>query len=183
MRVLEVACGTGRFMTFVRDNLPLDTEYTALDLSPFYLEKAADNDSYWRRTRSGSTTSTISPATFVQAQAEDLPFADNSFDAVLCVNLFHELPRHARAKASAEMARVVSPGGTVVLTDSFQKGDRPPMDKGLPNFQNMNEPYFVDYINDDLGAHFESEGLIPETKMVRSVTKSLSFSRPGELFL
>ena len=36
MRVLEVACGTGRFMTFVRDNLPLDTEYTALDLSPFY---------------------------------------------------------------------------------------------------------------------------------------------------
>jgi len=26
MKVLEVACGTGRFMTFVRDNLPLDTE-------------------------------------------------------------------------------------------------------------------------------------------------------------
>lgn len=29
IKVLEVACGTGRFMTFVRDNLPLDTEFTA----------------------------------------------------------------------------------------------------------------------------------------------------------
>lgn len=181
MRVLEVACGTGRFMTFVRDNLPLKTEYTALDLSPFYLEKASDNDSYWRRKRSTSSSTTISPSTLVQAQAEDLPFADKSFDAVLCVYLFHELPRHVRAKASAEMARVVSPGGTVVLTDSIQKGDRPSLDTNIANFQKMNEPFYVDYVNDDLGAHFESEGLIPETKIVRSTTKSLSFSKPGEL--
>merc|ERR1719491_1857645 len=49
MRVLEVACGTGRFMTFVRDNLPLDTQYTAIDLSQFYLQKASENDNYWRK--------------------------------------------------------------------------------------------------------------------------------------
>lgn len=183
MRVLEVACGTGRFMTFVRDNLPLDAEYTALDLSPFYLEKASDNDSYWRTTRSSSSSSKIAPATLVQAQAEDLPFNDNSFDAVLCVYLFHELPRHVRAKAAAEMARVVSPGGTVVLTDSVQKGDRPILDEALPNFKNLNEPFYVDFLNDDLGAHFEEEGLIPETKISSSNTKSLSFSKPGELEL
>merc|ERR1719491_1044409 len=51
MRVLEVACGTGRFMTFARDNLPLDTEYTAVDLSPFYLNNAKDNDKNWRSIR------------------------------------------------------------------------------------------------------------------------------------
>ena len=187
MRVLEIACGTGRFMTFVRDNLPLDTEYTAVDLSPFYLEKASDNDSYWRRTReqqegsSSTSTTTIAPSTLVQAQAEDLPFPDDSFDAVVCVYLFHELPRHVRAKAAAEMARVVCPGGTVVLTDSVQKGDRPPLDQALPNFQKMNEPFYVDYVNDDLGAHFEAGGLVRETKIVRSTTKSLSFSKPEEL--
>ncbi len=181
MKVLEVACGTGRFMTFVRDNLPLDAEYTAVDLSPFYLEKASDNDSYWRRTRSSSSSTRIAPSNLVQAQAEDLPFEDNSFDAVVCVYLFHELPRHVRAKAAAEMARVVSPGGTVVFTDSIQKGDRPSLDTGLPNFQKMNEPFYVDYVNDDVTGHFESAGLIPATKMVRSTTKSLSFSKPGEL--
>jgi len=212
MRVLEVACGTGRFMTFVRDNLPLDTEYTALDLSPFYVQKAIENDNYWRKMRlseeeklqqqdrSGrrndmnqNTVATdilpptpqkkINPANVVQAQAETLPFEDNIFDAVVCVYLFHELPREIRAKAAAEMARVVSPGGVVVLTDSIQRGDRPPLDDGLSNFQKMNEPYYTDYISDDIGAHFEREGLEPMTKIVRSTTKSLSFSKPGQLNL
>jgi len=181
MRVLEIACGTGRFMTFVRDSLPLDTEYTALDLSPFYLEKSFDNDEYWRKMRARKDNTSISPATLVQAQAEALPFADNSFDAVVCVYLFHEIPRFIRAKAAAEMARVVAPGGTVVLTDSVQKGDRPSIDEGLPHFSKMNEPFYIDFINDDLGAHFEKEGLIPKTKIIRSTTKSLSFSKPGEL--
>jgi len=185
MRVLEVACGTGRFMTFVRDNLPLDAEYTAMDLSPFYLEKASDNDSYWRRTRVSreASVSTIAPATLVQAQAENLPFAENSFDAVVCVYLYHEIPRHIRARVAAEMARVVAPGGTVVLTDSLQKGDRPPLDAHIGNFQKMNEPFYIDYTNDDLGSHFEAAGLVPETKIVRANTKSLSFSKPGELSL
>lgn len=31
-------------MTFVRDNLPLDSEYTAVELSPFYLDSARQND-------------------------------------------------------------------------------------------------------------------------------------------
>ena len=191
MRVLEVACGTGRFMTFVRDNLPLDAEYTAIDLSPFYLEKAANNDAYWRRMRAReerrkrrtSSTTEIAPAILVQTQAEALPFDDGSFDAVLCVYLFHELPRQVRAQVAAEMARVVSPGGTVVLTDSIQKGDRPPLDDGLPHFQNMNEPYYADYVNDDLGVHFQTMGLIPKTKIVRSTTKSLSYTKPGEFSL
>jgi len=186
MRVLEVACGTGRFLTFARDSLPLDAEYTAVDLSPFYLEKASDNDDYWRNTREtqeGSSSSSIAPATLVQAKAEALPFGDDSFDAVLCMYLFHELPRHVRAKAAAEMARVVAPGGTVVFTDSIQKGDRPTLDHALPNFQKMNEPFYVDFVNDDLGSHFEEAGLIPQTKSVRSTTKSLSFTKPGELSL
>lgn len=40
VKILEVACGTGRFATFVKDNYP-QAQYTALDLSPFYLEVCA----------------------------------------------------------------------------------------------------------------------------------------------
>jgi ubiquinone/menaquinone biosynthesis C-methylase UbiE len=189
MRVLEVACGTGRFMTFVRDNLPLDSEYTAVDLSPFYLEKSRDNDNYWRRTRAtqeqrknrGSVKPGIAPANLVQAKAEDLPFNNESFDVVVCVYLFHELPRDVRKKVAAEMTRVVAPGGTVVFTDSIQTGDRPILDSALGNFERMNEPYYGDFLQDDLTGHFESQGLKPMIKIVRSTTKSLSFKKPGQL--
>lgn len=75
MKVLEVAAGTGRFMTFVRDSLPLDAEYTAVDLSPYYLDSARSNDEYWRKTRrerenrSGGRVgrNDIRPARLVQA--------------------------------------------------------------------------------------------------------------------
>merc|ERR1719160_2264020 len=49
-RILEVACGTGRFATFIRDNHPT-ANVTLVDLSPFYLEAARENDKYWRTAR------------------------------------------------------------------------------------------------------------------------------------
>jgi ubiquinone/menaquinone biosynthesis C-methylase UbiE len=182
LKVLEVACGTGRFMTFARDSLPLDTEYTAVDLSPYYLDAARDNDDYWTSTRksreNSHTKSIIRPANIVQAMAEKLPFDDDTFDAVICIYLFHELPQAIRARAAAEMARVVRPnGGTVIFTDSIQKGDRPILDDSMGNFGKMNEPYYVNYIQDDLPKHFENAGLVCKTKIVSSSTKSLSFEK------
>lgn len=174
-KVLEVACGTGRFMTFVRDNLPIETEYTAVDLSPFYLEAARENDDEWRKVRSKQTGGTVAPARLVQAKAEKLPFDDNEFDAVVCVYLFHELPREVRAQAASEMARVVKPGGRVIFTDSCQRGDRPVYDAYLGNFERMNEPYYVDYTEDNLYKHFEDAGLECATKTVCSSTKTLTF--------
>ena len=179
MKVLEVACGTGRFMTFIRDNLPLDTECVAVDLSPFYLEAARDNDAYWRKTkhRSGGSSDNIKPLRLIQAQAENLPFEDESFDAVVCTYLFHELPRHIRAKVASEMSRVLKKGGVLTLTDSIQRGDRPMLDEKISNFSAMNEPYYADYLLDDLPEHFVKEGIKPVSKTVRSTTKSLTFTK------
>ena len=109
----------------------------------------------------------------VQANAEELPFEDESFDAVVCVYLYHELPRDARARVSSEMSRVLKKDELLVLTDSIQKGDRPVLDANIGNFEKMNEPYYVDYTEDDLPGHFE--GLKPMEKTVRSTTKSLTF--------
>lgn len=39
---------------------------------------------------------------------------------VTCVYLFHELPGDVRRAVAAEMARVLRPGGLVVLVDSIQ---------------------------------------------------------------
>lgn len=48
MKVLEVGGGSGRFMTFFRDNYP-EMNATLLDLSPFFLEQAGKNDRYFRK--------------------------------------------------------------------------------------------------------------------------------------
>jgi ubiquinone/menaquinone biosynthesis C-methylase UbiE len=179
--LLEVACGTGRLSTFVRDNFPT-TDVTLTDLSPFYLEKAKENDDYWRdyRGRDAMREATgiskdPAPVQLLQAQAENLPFADNTFEAVTCVYLFHELPQPIRAKVAEEMARVVKPGGMVVFTDSVQAGDRAAL-PNLVNFSKFNEPHYRDYaVRTDIGKLFEKHGMVCDEKYVNSRTKTLSF--------
>ena len=68
-----------------------------------------------------------------------------------CIYLFHELPPEARKQAAREMARVVKPGGVVVITDSVQLGDRPDTDKGRHLFGGFNEPFYESFIVADLG--------------------------------
>jgi SAM-dependent methyltransferase len=96
--VLEVAAGTGRFHTFLRDNFPALSTVCS-DLSPFYLAEARDNMAYWEQF-TGSAVAGRGDTSFVQANGEDMPFADESFDAVLNVYLFHEMPMPARRYAS-----------------------------------------------------------------------------------
>lgn len=177
--ILEVACGTGRFGTFMRDNFPT-AKTTFSDLSPYYLEKAKANDEYWMSQRGEDAMEEVTgekkkaePATFVQANAETLPFEDDSFDVVTCVYLFHELPEDARARAAKEMVRVVKKGGMIVLSDSLQLGDRPPLDEQIGNFSKLNEPHYVNYVNTYLPDLFE--GCEFGEKLLSSSTKTLSF--------
>ncbi len=175
MSVLDVAAGTGRFLTFVRDNLPA-ADVTALDLSPFYLAEAREAHAHWESLRGGPGR-----AVFVQAAAEAMPFADGSFDAVTCVYLLHELPPDSRRAVAREAARVLRPGGVLVLVDSVQLGDRgAAVDAGLPRFGDFNEPHYNSYIATDLGALFKEAGLTPWRKEVCSATKALAFTKPEQ---
>lgn len=181
-RVLEIACGTGRFATFVKDNYPT-IDLTLTDLSPFYLQEARANLAYWKQQRAkdldlGGVDK--NGVTFMQAAAERLPYEDSSFDVVYSVYLFHELPQDVRHAAIREMARVVKPGGLVIMTDSVQTGDRPSLDKNLGGFGDFNEPFYRNYLADDLGKFFEEAGVECDLKVVSSTTKSLSFKKPLE---
>jgi ubiquinone/menaquinone biosynthesis C-methylase UbiE len=153
-RLLDVASGTGRFLTFVKDNYPR-LDVTALDLSPNYLAQARRLLAPWSR------------AHVVQAAAESIPAPDSSFDAVTCIFLFHELPRKVRAAAAAEMARVLKPDGILVFVETVQKGDRPDFDGLLELFPiGFHEPYYADYVRQDLGELFAGAGLeIVETTL------------------
>jgi SAM-dependent methyltransferase len=61
------------------------------------------------------------PAKAVPARAEQLPFADDSFDLVACVRALHHVDSPTRALD--EMARVVRPGGRIVIEDFLADPD------------------------------------------------------------
>jgi ubiquinone/menaquinone biosynthesis C-methylase UbiE len=99
-RILEVAVGTGRSLEFY----PSDVDLTGVDLSPAMLRRAR------RRARELNLTATLRVA-----DVEQLPFDDASFDTVVCALGLCSMPRPDAAVR--EMARVLVPGGTLLLLD------------------------------------------------------------------
>ena len=114
-RLIDLACGTGRFLREVKRNYPR-LAVTALDLSPFYLDEARRALAPW------------SDAAFIAAPAERVPLADASAEVVTSLFLFHELPGKERRQVVQEMARLLVPGGAAILLDSIQFGDVPDYD-------------------------------------------------------
>jgi ubiquinone/menaquinone biosynthesis C-methylase UbiE len=98
--VLEVAIGTGRNLPFY----PHDARITGIELSPVMLSRARQ-----RATELGIT------AELIEGDAHALPFADNHFDTVVCALSLCSIPDSARAVS--EMARVLKPGGRLLLLD------------------------------------------------------------------
>ncbi|WP_279389255.1 methyltransferase domain-containing protein [Streptomyces sp. BK205] len=76
-------------------------------------------------------------AVFRRADAMELPFEDGSFDAVMALESIIHMPD--REQVLTEVARVLRPGGRLVLTDVFERAPRktprhPSIDKFCRNF-------------------------------------------------
>lgn len=158
-RLLDVACGTGRFLLQAHAALPQAKLY-GLDMSPFYVAHAR------------KLLRDVPDASFVAENAEKMPFADGTFDAVSSVFLFHEVPKDVRRNILREMARVVVPSGTVVLADSAQVVDTPLLACFLAQFSALyHEPYHKGYVEDDLAAAAEECGLSVESHATHFLTR------------
>ena len=145
--LVDVACGTGRFLRQVRLAYPAMT-LKGLDLSRPYLDEAA-------RQLDG-----LRGAELIEAPAEKMPLADASVDIVTSIFLYHELPPDVRRQVTAEIARVLKPGGLFVFIDSLQMGDKPGWDGLLEAFPHrFHEPYYRHYAIDDLDGMFSAAGL------------------------
>jgi ubiquinone/menaquinone biosynthesis C-methylase UbiE len=166
LRLLDIASGTGAFAREAAQAFPR-LPITALDLSEPYARAA--RRSLGRRPAAASLV----------ADAETLPFADASLDILTSVYLFHELPPKVRRTVIAEMARVVRPGGLVVVMDSLQDGDTPAFDGLLELFPQMfHEPYYRSYCTMDLAGAFEAAGLACETSRPVFLSKLFAFRKP-----
>jgi len=159
--LLDVACGTGRFLRQVRLAYPA-MHLKGLDLSRPYLDEA-------RRQLQG-----LRGAELIEAQAEKMPLGDASADIVTSIFLFHELPPDVRRQVTVEIARVLKPGGLFLFLDSLQLGDKPGWDGLIEAFpERFHEPYFRHYAIDDLDGMFSSAGLEPDMTTTPFLAKLL----------
>ena len=100
-RVLEVGCGHGGGASYLMRALG-PASYVGLDLNPVGIE-------FCRRRHQ------LPGLEFVRGDAEKLPFAPESFDAVINVESSHCYPHFDRFLA--EVARVLNTGGVFLYTD------------------------------------------------------------------
>jgi ubiquinone/menaquinone biosynthesis C-methylase UbiE len=109
--VLELACGTGILTRLLRERLPRGARLTATDLNEAMIDYAARKFSH-----EGNVE-------WKQADASDLPFGDESFDAVACQFGFMFVPD--KAKAFSEARRVLKPGGSLLFNvwDALERND------------------------------------------------------------
>lgn len=56
---------------------------------------------------------------YVRGDLGRLPFAERSFDALFCISVIEHLPEDGATAALAELARVLRPGGRLLLTTDF----------------------------------------------------------------
>lgn len=107
-RVVVTGCGLGDDIPAILDRIGADGEVHAQDLSPAMIVAASDA---W----AGDHPDRASQVHFSSGDALRLPFPDGAFDAAFHfggINLFDDVGR-----GLAEMARVVRPGGRVVVGD------------------------------------------------------------------
>ncbi len=102
-RLLEVGCGSGVISRWIAKEGFCSTPVVASDLNPFLLKEAralSEAEGLGGRIK------------FEAANAEALPFEDDSFEIVLAVTVIEECDAD---KAIAEMVRVLKPGGRIAL--------------------------------------------------------------------
>ena len=102
-RVLDVATGTGRLPYFLLNEPHFHGRVVGLDPADKMLRLAQQKLAGYRYRLS-----------LVQQTAVPLPFLDNSFDAITCLEALEFLP--SDKEALQEMVRVLRPGGVLLVT-------------------------------------------------------------------
>jgi ubiquinone/menaquinone biosynthesis C-methylase UbiE len=165
LRLIDIGCGTGRFLDFVKQVWPR-LPALGLDLSEAYVRHARRHLKRWSRIN------------LLVANAEAIPAPDNSCDAVTSIFMMHELPPEVRCTVIGEAARVLKPGGRLIMMDSLQHGDEPDYDGMLERFPQLyHEPYYRSYVSEDFRAIAHRCGLAHRRDTKAFVSKVMVFDK------
>lgn len=143
-RVLDVATGGGHTAFALA---PHAAEVVALDLTRPMLEVAQQE----------AMARGLSNISYVEGDAQALPFSDASFDVVACRQAPHHFPNIKQAVN--EWARVLKPGGKLLLVDSTSP-EEDAADATLHEIESLRDPSHVrNHRISEWRAYLESAGL------------------------
>lgn len=103
--VLDLGCGTGTLALMAHESAP-GVDIDGLDADPKVLASA-------RRKAAKAGV----PIRFSEGMSTELPYPDGQFDVVLSTLFFHHLEDEVKHATARELARVLRPGGRVVVGD------------------------------------------------------------------
>lgn len=115
MQVLDLCCGSGQATHYL---VQRSDHVTGLDASPRSLQRAKHN---------------VPQATYIQGFAENMPFADRTFDLVHISAALHEMEPAQLHQILQEIKRVLKSGGTLAIVD-FHSTPHPLVWPGLATF-------------------------------------------------
>lgn len=98
--LLDIGCGTGNLLSLIQEKYQ-NLQLSGIDISPNMLKIAHD--------KLGAK------ANLKVADSEDLPFEDESFDIITCVDSFHHYPHPE--KVLEEIMRVLKSEGRIIIAD------------------------------------------------------------------
>lgn len=157
-RVLDIATGGGHTALKLAPHVQ---QVTASDLTQKMLEKAQDF----------IEGQGISNVTFKQADAENLPFEDGEFDLVTCRIAAHHFPNCA--KFVQEAARVLAPGGRLLVQDQLLPDDEEPA-RYVDKFERTRDPsHHRAFSQQEWASMFEQAGL--RVEHTEEIPKRLGF--------
>jgi SAM-dependent methyltransferase len=104
-RVLDVGSGAGTDSLVAALMVGPEGSMTGIDMTPAMLAKA----------RAGAAALGLENVTFLEGEAEALPFADGSFDVVVSNGVIDLIPD--KDAVFAEIYRVLRPGGRIQIAD------------------------------------------------------------------
>jgi SAM-dependent methyltransferase len=104
--VLDVGCGVGHWGMLLASVMREDVRVTGVDREESWVEKATE------RAKARGLEGRF---TYLRAEAQRLPFPDDTFDLVTCQTVLIHLPDPAAG--ITEMKRVTKPGGLVIVAE------------------------------------------------------------------
>ena len=121
-RVLDLGSGAGTDSLVAAQMVGEQGSVTGIDMTPQMLAKA----------RAAAVEMGAENVTFLEAEAEQLPFPDRSFDVVTTLYGAMFAPRPERV--AAELIRVCRPGGTIAMGNWTREGFVGSMFKTIARF-------------------------------------------------
>ena len=107
-RIIELGCGNARLARTVLEQFA-DSEWVGLEVD--------------QRQHAKNVAAPQSRLQFVAAGAQDIPFANASFDLAVMLKSLHHVPLPLMAQALKEIARVLRPGGHLYVSEPVYAGE------------------------------------------------------------